>query len=440
MDECLGDAMPISMPLRMSRSMPITVYVLGLSGFCMGTTEIMVSGLLPALSADFGVPIPTAGLLISSFAAGIMIGSPLLGFALAGMERKRALAGQLAVFVAGHVFGALAPGFGVLLASRVICAMAMGGFLSIGTATAVRLAGTHARARALSLIVGGFTLANVLGLPAATLIEQHAHWRVSFAAVAGISALCLVAVIVLIPRQDATEQSGGRAELPALANPRLWVWLLASALFLAAVVCPFAYLSPLLTEVTGYAPGTVPVLQSVYGAGTIIGIVLGGRFADRHPVRTLGLGLAALMIALVVLGMTAADPAATVVTMFCFGVAALVPNPALSTMIMRTAGDGPLVASSVGVAFNVGIMAGPVAGGLAISSGRGYLGPVWIGLGFAVACGLVVLLGQLTPRRGPGADDEIHPRPRRAPRSRTFSRNSSTVHEENVCHASGRPA
>lgn len=365
--------------------MPRTVLVLGLTVFCIGTTEVMVAGLLPALSREFEVSIPTAGLLISGFALGVTIGGPVLTAAFLRTVRKTALVTLLVVFLTGQVLSALAPNYSVLMGSRILSSLAMGAFFGIGAAVAVEAAGPAARAKAMAVMFGGLTIANVLGLPAATLLEQQFGWRASFWAVAILATACLIGVFRYVPRGP--RPAGNlRTEVAVFRNSRVWATLGINALGQAAIFCTFSYLSPLFTEVSGFTAAKVPLLLLLFGVGCLIGITIGGKYADRYPLGNLYIGVAMLAVILATLGVTAGSKTATVIALFLFGVAAFGITPALGAQVMRQSGDAPLAASVNTSSFNVGNTIGPWIGGLGISAGLGYTSPAWLGSILAVAC------------------------------------------------------
>lgn len=372
--------------------MPFAVYVLGMAIFSMGTTEMMLSGLLPLLSTDLAVSIPTVALLVSGFALGMAIGGPILTVFFARLEAKKALLILLVLFVVGQSIGAVAPTYAVLMVSRVIAAMAMGAFFGVAASVVVGLAGAHRRARALSVLVGGLTVSSVIGLPAATLVAQHFGWRASFWMVSILGVLSLIGVLTLVPAQPIGAGFDVRGGLRIFRSGRLWATLGANALALAAFLGIFSYISPLLTEVAGFSPAAVPLLQFLYGVGCIAGIAVGGRFADRRPNASLYVSLIVSVIVLTGFALALHNQVATVILFLAFGFVAFGANPPMTSRAMTLAGDSPLGASANTSAFNIGIAIGPWAGGLAIDAGYGFVAPIWIGVALAAVSLLVALL------------------------------------------------
>ncbi|WP_052868798.1 Cmx/CmrA family chloramphenicol efflux MFS transporter [Streptomyces niger] len=383
--------------------MPVAVYVLGLTVFCIGTTEFMISGLLPDLAQDLSVSVPSVGLLISGYALGVVVGGPVLTVAALRIHRKTALTGLLLLFVVGQTMGAVASGYGMLMAGRVIAALAQGAFFGIGSVVAVDLAGPQQRARALAIMFAGLTVANVLGVPAGTFLSQHAGWRASFWVVDALATMALIGVSLLVPRRPNEPHVGVGAELAAFRNPRVWVALATSMLTQAAIFCCFSYLSPLLTDVSGFPEDAVPLLLVLFGVGCFAGSVVGGKFADRHLLPNLYVGIGAMALTLALLAVTAHHRIATVAVIAAFGVAAFSINPALQAQVMREAGRAPTLATTTNTsAFNVGNTIGPWLGGSAISAHLGYTAPAWAGALLALAgLGAAAVSGVLHRRATP---------------------------------------
>ncbi|MBB6487093.1 Cmx/CmrA family chloramphenicol efflux MFS transporter [Rhizobium lusitanum] len=366
--------------------MPIAIYVLGLSIFCLGTTEFMISGLLPELAHDFHVSIPTAAWLISGFALAVAIGGPPLTLLSLRIRQKTALIFLLVLFNIGQILGAVAPSYNVLMVARVITALSVGAFFGIGAVVAVNLAGEGRHARAIAIMFGGLTVANIVGVPLGAFIGQHWGWRASFWIVAGLACISLVAVIALVPTSRQPPSINVRAELRPLKRLALWPALLTTALSQAALFAVFSYISPILTELAGFSSAAVPPLLVLFGAGTFVGSYIGGRFADRHLSLNLYVGLLALALVVGLFPIAVALKSTTVAIVLMFGVAAFAINPALQTQVMRVAADAPTVSSTINIsAFNIGNTLGPWLGGIAISAGYGYAAPEILATGLVLA-------------------------------------------------------
>ncbi|MEU4506071.1 MFS transporter [Streptomyces sp. NPDC024089] len=359
--------------------MPIAIFTLGIGVFCLNTTEIMVSGLLPSLSAEFDVSVSTVGYLISIFALGMVIGGPLLTVALLRVPRKKALICLLLVFVLGQALGAVAPEFWVLVIARVVTALAASAFFGIAVAVSAQLVGPELRGRALSILLGGVMIAQVVGLPAASLIDQHFGWRASFWAVGAVAGLSAVAVAWLVPVTPLPERIDVRGEVAALRNPRLWAVYCTNAMVIGSIVAGTSYFSPIFVDVGGFSPSAVPWLFAVFGIGTVVGNAIIGRFVDRYMMPLIFYGLIGVTLCLVVFALVAHHRVATVVVLVVLGLIGLPLNPAMGARVMRVANDGPLVSTVNASAINIGVVLGPWAGGVAISAGAGLVAALWIG-------------------------------------------------------------
>ncbi|MET8846164.1 Cmx/CmrA family chloramphenicol efflux MFS transporter [Amycolatopsis sp. NPDC004625] len=364
--------------------MPLAVFVLGLSVFALGTSEFMITGLLPGMAADLHVSIPDAGLLISAFAVGMVVGAPLLAIGTLRLPRRRTLLTLLGVFVVAHVVGALAGSYALLFATRVVAALACAGFWAVALATTIALVPADRRGRAMAVLVGGLTVANIAGVPAGTFLGQHAGWRAAFWAVAAVTLVAVAGVALLVP-ETTGDAVGVRTELRLYRRGRVWLALGVIALAQAMIFAAFSYLAPLLTETDGLPEGWVPGVLALFGVGALIGISASGRLADRRPFATLYSCLALALAALLVLALTT-DALVAVAAVFVFGVAGFGANPALNVRAYQAAGDAPtLVGASTTAAFNVGNTAGPWLGGAAIDAGLGFPSVAWTGIALGVA-------------------------------------------------------
>ncbi|MGP8299400.1 Cmx/CmrA family chloramphenicol efflux MFS transporter [Streptomyces inhibens] len=396
--------------------MPLAVYLLGLAIFAQGTSEFMLSGLLPDLATDLAVSIPDAGLLISAFAIGMVIGAPMLAVATLRVPRRTALIAFQLVFVAGHVVGALAPGYGVLFATRVVSALAYAGFWAVAAATAVSLVPSGGKGKALSVVAMGLTLATIVGVPAGTVLSQHAGWRAAFWGVAGLTALSALSLRAALPagRAEGAELPSVRREVAGLARPALWVSYLVTTLTFGAAVVTFSYLAPLLTEVSGVPEGWVPAVLALYGAGGLIGVTLGGRVADAAPLRTLVVGGGALTVASAALALTAGSLGVAIALVFVLGFTGYLVNPVVQSRVFRLAPEAPTLVPAVNTsAFNVGITLTPMLGGLTIDAGLGFASVAWVGAGTGVlalaATGWAAALQRRSERSGdPAADRPVY--------------------------------
>lgn len=378
------------------RDMPLVVYVLGLTIFSLMTSEFMVAGMMPSLSAAFGVSVAEVGYLISIYAGGMVLGGPVLTAVLLklGIPNKRALLALLALYAVGGIVAATADGYGVMVVARVITGVAGSACFGVSLSICADLVRPDARARAASIVLAGLMLATVLGVPAATLIDQHFGWRASFWLVVALAVLCALVIAVLVPASKEMVRASLAQELTAFRNGRLWAAYATSGLIIGAVFAAFSYVSPIFTDVTGFSPAAVPLLLGVYGAANVVGNMVVGRFADRYAIPILVAGLISLAALLVIFALFADHRVVSVAAFVAIGLVGVPMNPAMISRVMKAAHPGPLVNTVHTSVINVGLAAGAWFGGTGIMAGYGLRSPLWIGVALALF-GLVTLM----PRR-----------------------------------------
>ncbi len=386
---------------RTRTRVPLAVHVLGLSVFALGTSEFMLSGILPQIAEDMDVTIPQAGLLISAFAIGMVVGAPLLAVATLRLPRRTTLIALLAVFGLGQVMGALAPNYALLFVSRVLSALACAGFWAVGAAVAVAMVPVTARARALAIMIGGLSIANVLGVPAGAFLGEHLGWRSAFWAVAAASAIALVGVVALIPPLPRpAERPRIAQEVRIYRDRQVWLAIVMVAFAAGGVFCAFSYFSPLLTEVAGVEEGWVPTVLALFGIGALTGTAIGGRFADAHLFGVLLSGLAGSTVVLVALALLGRYAAVAIVLSFLLGVTCFSTAPALNARLFNVAAAAPTLAgATTTAAFNLGNTGGPWVGGTVIDAGFGYASTAWAGAALTATAIVVTAVSLRLHRR-----------------------------------------
>ncbi|MER5442784.1 Cmx/CmrA family chloramphenicol efflux MFS transporter [Streptomyces sp. NPDC002790] len=383
--------------------MPLAVYILGLSVFALGTSEFMLSGILPAVADDMDVTIPQAGLLISAFAIGMVVGAPLLAVATLRLPRRTTLISLITVFGLGQVAGALAPTYGILFASRVVSALACAGFWAVGAAVAIAMVPVNQRARAMAVMIGGLSIANVLGVPAGAFLGDGLGWRAAFWAVGVASVIALVGIVTLVPKIPLpAERPRLKRELSIYADRQVWLSIAVTALAAGGVFCAFSYLSPLLTDVAGLPESWVPAVLALFGFGALAGTTLGGRIADAHLFGVLLTGITASTVFLAALAVLGHVALAAVVLSFLLGFSAFYTAPALNARMFNVAGAAPTLAgATTTAAFNLGNTGGPWLGGTVIDLDLGYPATAWAGGAMTVlALALTVVSLRLHRRTG----------------------------------------
>jgi DHA1 family inner membrane transport protein len=360
--------------------LPFVVWVLAACTFLMGTTEFVIAGLLPEMAGDLGVSVSHAGLLITAFAIGMIVGGPTMAMATLRLPQRRTLILALAVFALGHVVAALSSSFTLLLMARVVTALATGAFWAIGFVIATAAAGPGNSTRAVGVMIGGLTLANVVGVPIGSFVGQFTGWRGPFWALAVLSALAAAFVGRFIPTVEQRAEVSVRAELRALRQGRLWLALTAAVLLMGGVLATYTYITPLLTDRAGIAEGAVPLVLIAFGIGALGGTAIGGRMGDRRPMATTITAAAATALTLFLLIPLSNSPVAAIVLVFLMALTGFTLPPVVTSLAVRFAGDAPTLTSALTTsAYNTGIAAGSAIAGLAMDSSLGLTGPALVG-------------------------------------------------------------
>ena len=374
--------------------MPIGLIALALGGFGIGLTEFVIMGLLPEVAADFRVSEATAGWLISGYALAVVVGALLLTAAVTRLERKPVLAALLVLFIAGNLISAIAPGYGTMMAGRIIAALAHGAFFGIGAVVAADMVAPTKKAGAIAIMFTGLTAANVLGVPFGTMLGQAAGWRSTFWAITVIGVIALAGILTLVPNTGHGDTVPGslRTELRAFRSGQVWLSILVTILGYGGMFGAFTYIAFTLTEVSGFAASTVPWLLIVFGVGLFIGNTIGGKAADHNVDRTLTVVLAVLVLVLVGFALTAGNQGLTVASIVLMGGFGFATVPGLQMRVMKYASGAPTLASGANIgAFNVGNALGAWLGGVTITAGFCYTSPIWAGAGITLL-GLVVMI------------------------------------------------
>ncbi|QHC29187.1 MFS transporter [Streptomyces sp. HF10] len=366
--------------------MPLALLALAVGAFGIGTAEFVMMGLLPDVASDLHISIPSAGHLVSAYALGVVIGAPLLAAVTARMSRRTVLIALMALFVVGNALSAFAPGNGSLLAARFLSGLPHGAFFGVGAVVATGMVPPERKARSVSLMFLGLTVANIAGVPAATLMGQHLGWRATFLGVSAIGLAAIAALALLIPHDHTHASATGlRGELAALRSLPVWLALGTTVAGFGALFAAYSYVTPMLTDAAGYAETSVTLLLALFGVGATAGNLLGGRLADHSLRGTLfgGLVSLAVVLALFPLLMRAEWSAALAVTLL--GMAAFVTGSPLQLMVMEKATAAPSLASSANqAAFNLANAGGAWVGGIALAAGYGTTSPALAGAALAV--------------------------------------------------------
>ncbi|WP_187331539.1 MULTISPECIES: MFS transporter [unclassified Mesorhizobium] len=375
--------------------MKLGVYSLFLATFCIGTTEVVIAGLLPAIAAEMQVDIPTAGFLVTGYALSVAIGGPILTLLSARFPRRSMILVLMGLFIAGHVIAAIASSYEVLLAARILTATAHGCFFGLAMIVAIGLVPDEHRGRAMSLVFLGISIANVIGVPAGTYIGTTLGWRATFWILGGIAAVAATAIALFIPSDPSGGRISIRAQLSTLCNSTVLTSFAIIILAWTALWSTLTYIAPVLIEFGGLTEKAVSLTMLAFGVGLTVGIFVGGRLADLAPNRTLIVGLPVAAVLFTVSLLLAHNGIAYSVTLLLLGVALATLVTPLQNRVLRGAAAAPDLASTLtSSAYNVGIAAGAFVGAGVLNLGFGYDSIPAIGLVAtamaAVVCGLAL--------------------------------------------------
>ena len=372
-------------------ALKLAVLALALGGFGIGTNEFVAMGLLPEIAAGLHISEPTAGHMISAYALGVVIGAPLIAALTARVPRKTLLMTLMAVFALGNLATVMAPGYGSLIVARFVAGLPHGAYFGIAALVAAKLMGPGNRAKAVAYVMTGLTVATVIGVPIASWLGQALGWRSAFGLVVGIGVVTLAAIWIWLPAVGATHASSLVTELGALRRPQVWFALAVGMVGFGGMFAVYTYIATTLTDVTGMSSVWVPLALMMFGAGMVVGNMVGGRLADWSVIRSLYLTMTALGIALAAFVVAAHNPVTAMALLFAIGASGSAIGPALQTRLMDVAADAQTLAAALNhSALNIANATGAWIGGLVIAAGLGYTAPAAAGAALA-ALGLIIL-------------------------------------------------
>lgn len=367
------------------------ILALSVGAFGIGTTEFAPMGLLPVIAAGVHVSIPTAGLLISAYAIGVMIGAPVMTLLFGPLRRRSALITLMAIFTLGNLLSAIAPDYWTLLAARVVTSMNHGAFFGLGATVAASLVPKERQSSAVAAMFMGLTIANIGGVPAASWIGQQIGWRMAFAATAGLGVIAMLALHFALPRGELGVRPNVRREVKVLARPPVLLAMATTVMGAGAMFTLYTYVAPILEHSARASSGFVTLALIVIGIGFTIGNGLGGRLADWSLDGATALFLGLLTLVMLGLPLVLGSDLGALLGLLLWGIAAFAIVSPVQTRVMRAAAEAPGLASSVNVgAFNLGNALGAALGGAVLSLGFGY-GVLPIA-GAALSAGGLILL------------------------------------------------
>jgi len=378
-----------------------SLLALAIGAFAIGTTEFSPMGLLPNIAHDLGISIPTAGMLITGYALGVMLGAPFMTLWFGGFARRNALIFLMAIFTIGNLIAAFSPSYMSLLGARLITNLNHGAFFGIGSVVAASIVPSHKQASAVATMFMGLTIANIGGVPLATWVGQNIGWRMSFLAISLLGVITMLALWKALPSGMVAQKPNVKAELKVLTRTPVVLALLTTVLGAGAMFTLYTYIAPSLTEFTHASPTFITFMLVLIGVGFSIGNHLGGRFADLSINKTLIGFLVLLIIMMVTFPILAQSQIGAAVALVIWGAATFALVPPLQMRVMSVAHEAPGLASSVNIgAFNLGNAVGAAAGALVLDLGWGYSAVSFAGALLA-GLGLLLVLFQIKRESSP---------------------------------------
>jgi DHA1 family inner membrane transport protein len=369
-----------------------SLFALALGAFGIGVTEFTPMGMLPLIANGLGVSIPAAGLLVSAYALGVLVGAPVMTLAFARAPRRALLIGLMGIFTLGNVLAALSDSYAMLLAARIITSFNHGAFFGVGSVVAASIVAPERRASAVATMFLGLTIATIGGVPLAAWLGEVLGWRATFWGIAGVGAIVMIALRSALPPLPVEQGADMRAELRVLVRGPVLMALALTVIGASAMFTVFTYIVPILTNVTGATTPFVTAMLVVYGVGLTVGNWAGGRFADRSVYGTLVVSLAGLIVLLMAFAVGMRWELSAAVLIFLWGIASFAVVPPLQMQVMQAAHEAPNLASAMNIgAFNLGNAIGAALGGAVIDARLGYPAVSVAGAAMAAA-GLVMLL------------------------------------------------
>jgi MFS transporter, DHA1 family, inner membrane transport protein len=374
-----------SAPAPQNPPLRLALLALALGGFAIGTTEFVAMGLLPQIAAGVDISIPTAGHVISAYALGVVVGAPVLAGLGAKLPRRTLLVALMVAYAVGNVLSAVATSYPTLMGARFLTGLPHGAYFGVASLVAADLAPPGLKARAVSRVLLGLSVANVVGVPFATWLGQTFGWRVAFVGAAILAALTVAGVLRAVPHAPADRAATLRRELTALRRPQVLLAVATGAVGGGGMFAVYSYISPILTDRAGLALAAVPLILAVWGCGMVAGNLLAGRLMDWAPRRAMIGAFLAMAVLFATFAFTSASPVAAPITVFFLGMSLMLPT-GLQMRLMGVAGDAQTLAAALNhSAFNMANALGAWLGGIVLAAGLGLTAPMVVAVGLSLA-------------------------------------------------------
>ncbi|MDO9609451.1 MAG: MFS transporter [Brevundimonas sp.] len=392
-------AISLAPPARSRAAVALVLIALAMGGFAIGVTEFAAMSILPDFAAGLGVDAPTAGHVISAYAAGVVVGAPILAVLGARLPRWLLLIGFMGLFAVGNGLSAIAPNYEWMLVFRFLSGVPHGAYFGVAALVAASVVPLHLRTRAVSTVLMGLTVATVIGVPFANMVSHAFGWRWTFAIVSILAVVTMVLVALFAPRDPAQPDASPMRELSALKRGQVWLTLGVGAVGFGGMFAVYAYLASTLAAVTGVGPEILPWVFAVFGVGMFLGNILGAWAADRVGFPAAGGLLLWSAAALALYPFAAGNLWAMMVVVFLIGGGGGLGS-ILQTRLMDVAGDAQTLAAALNhSAFNTANAIGPLLGGMAIAAGYGWTSTGWVGVGLSLGGFAIFVVAWLVGRK-----------------------------------------
>ena len=370
-------------------SLKVVTFWLAFGTFVLGCSEFAAMGLLPYFADDFGISEKVAGYAISAYALGVVVGAPLITMFFSHIARRTMLIAMMIFYAGGNLLTALAWSEWTMNIARFIAGLPHGAYFGIAMLFAADIAGRNRRARAVSNVILGLTVATIVGVPGISAIGQTMGWRIGFFMISALSLVTAVMVWKMAPYRGPNPNANPRSELSALKNKDVLLVLLMGAIGFGGMFSVYSYFSATYLNTTTSPEWGIAVILLIYGVGTTLGNLLAGRIAEGRLLRT-ALGFQVLLgISAAAYAMSVGNPVLMAIALFCMGMGGGMVVP-LQTRLMDVAGNAQTLAGAMNhAAFNSANALGPWLAGIALASGYGYASTGWVGV--ALSAGGVLI-------------------------------------------------
>ncbi|MEV4539241.1 MFS transporter [Asanoa sp. NPDC049518] len=358
----------------------LTLLALALGTFAIGTGEFASNGILQLFSADLGVSVPAATHAITAYALGVVIGSPVITVVAARVNRRSLLLGLVLLFLVGNGLSALAPDIAFLVVFRFVAGTVQGAFFGAGAVVAAYVYGPGRGGKAFATVMGGLTVATVVGSPLGTWIGQSSGWRAMYWAVVALGLVAGVALVAWLPRTEELHGTPVANELGALRRGNVWLMVGVAALGISSIFAVYTFIGPFVTDAALRDASVIPIALAVFGLGMAVGNHFGGRVADSSADGGLVWGYGVTLVLLVVIGAAGQSLVVLLPCLFGVGAAMMFAIPTIQVRLTGFAPDAPTLMGALNLAaLNLANSLGAIGGAVTIDAGWGPLSTVWAG-------------------------------------------------------------